>query len=119
MCHQAAPPKDRYLYVLVRSDLPAGLQLAQAVHGAFEFSHTHPRVMHDWLETSNFLVVLGVPDEAALLSFHELAGAYDVDVHLVREPDLEESATALVIGPGEFHHRISHLPLALKATAMV
>lgn len=104
--------------MLVRSDLPAGLQLAQAVHGAFEFSHTHPAVMHRWLENSNYLVVLGVPDEAALLCFLELADGYEVDVHLVREPDLDEAATALVIGPGDFHHRVSHLPLALKAAAM-
>lgn len=89
------------------------------MHGAFEFSHTHPTVMHRWLETSNYLVVLGVPDEQALLQFLELTSAYDVETHLVREPDLEESATALVIGPGEFHHRISHLPLALKGRVLV
>jgi hypothetical protein len=55
------------------------------------------------------LVVLQVPDEAALLALEE-ALAVDCRRHLFREPDLDDEATALSVGP-EGWRRLSSLPL--------
>jgi hypothetical protein len=121
LSHQALaepPPKSQYLYVLVRSDLPPGLQIAQACHGAFEFAAAHPLVMRTWLESSNYLVVLGVPDEETLLAYADAVWKEQLDFCLVHEPDISEH-TALVIAPSEFWKHMAHLPLALKEPAMI
>jgi peptidyl-tRNA hydrolase len=119
MSHPAdAPSKDQYLYVLVRSDLSPGLQLAQASHGVAEFALAWPGVSREWIRHSNYIVVLAVPDQDTLLEWADLV--YD-DGHpylLVFEPDIDQH-TALVIGPGPYHARLSSLPLAGKEAAMV
>ena len=41
--------------------------MAQSVHAAFAFQHDHPELTADWLKRSNYLVIVAVEDEAALL----------------------------------------------------
>lgn len=94
------PPK---LYVLVRGDIPPGLQYAQAVHAAVEHALAYPVLARD---TRN-VVVLNVLDEEDLMaaaSLHSEHGA------LFREDDLDGEATAYatVCGDGCF----MGLPLA-------
>ena|ERR1700742_4547175 len=89
------------LYIIVRADLPPGLQLAQACHAAREWTLAHPQI-----DVGDNLVVLHVPDEQALLELRGAASSY----LLFREPDLQNAATALAL-PGEARRRLSSLPL--------
>jgi hypothetical protein len=100
------------LYILVRADLPLGLQVAQACHAAREWTLAHPQV-----DVGDNLVVLHVPNQDALL---ELTNAAPEHL-LFREPDLQNEATALAL-PGEARRRLSSLPLvkfpSVKASAI-
>lgn len=100
------PPK---LYVLVRGDLPPGLQYAQAVHAAVEFALANPEAVRS---TPN-AVVLNVLDEADLLDAASLKPQTGV---LFREPDLDDEATAyaIIVDDGRFQG----LPLAGREFAM-
>lgn len=90
------------LYIAVRADLPPGLQVAQSVHAMAQFWDEHPTFARSWLHKSNFLVVVAVPDEEALL---ELATEASLGKGLcttkVCEPDLGDEYTAIAIQPGE------------------
>lgn len=93
------------------------MQVAQSVHAAFQFAREHPRETAEWLSASQTLVVLAVPDEAALLDYALHHGG--TARTLVREPDLDDEATALACGPSHWNVAFSSLPLAGKAPAMV
>lgn len=90
--------------------------MAQACHAMAEFTNHRGQEWLDWLRHSNYIVVLAVPNEEALLHFADVIGVWDGI--LVREPDIGDEATALVIVPGEHYRKVAHLPLALKETAM-
>src|SRR6478752_2617779 len=104
------------LYIVVRADLPPGLQLAQAVHAAFQFQGDRRRLVRKWLEESNYLVCLSVPDEESLLELAaEACLGRGIPLTLVREPDLGDEATALALAPGERAQVLcASLPLALR-----
>lgn len=72
----------------MRADLPPGLQAAQAVHAAVEFSVSDPGTAARWHRESNFLVVVSVADEAALSDLLLRADEDGVKAHPVREPDI-------------------------------
>lgn len=96
------------LYVVVRSDLPAGLQMAQACHATREFGLLHPGE-----DVGDNLVVLHVPDEGALRGLVDAAkGACPVVAF--SEPDLNGEMTAAAFS-GEARRFLSSLPLALRA----
>lgn len=99
-------PVESKIYVLVRSDLAPGLQLAQAVHAATAFALAHP----ERASSTPNVVVLAVPDEAALLSFADSAGV------VFREPDVGDEATAFATVSDST--RFSCLPLAGRVLAM-
>lgn len=114
----ASPEKKlaRRLYVLVRGDLPAGLQLAQACHVARLFTKEHPDV--ELLEDEN-LVALSVATEEELLRLGG-EGSQHGPSSTFREPDLEGAATAVALGGDllgrrEIARLLSALPLALRA----
>lgn len=93
------------LYVIVRGDLPPGLQMAQAVHAAVEYALANPALAASTPNT----VVLTVPCEDALVGLAE-------DGILFREPDLGDEATAYAeVSTGE---RFSSLPLAGRTPVM-
>jgi peptidyl-tRNA hydrolase len=103
------------MYIAVRADLTPGLQMAQAVHAAFHFADEHPDMVSGWLNASNFLVVVSVPGEAALVALQDQADAAGITSSLVREPDIDDQATALCLEPGPAAKRLcSQLPLALR-----
>lgn len=100
----------------MRDDIPPGLQIAQAVHAAFAFQHDHPQITADWLKVSNYLVIVSVPDEGALLDLITAASHRGVLRTAVREPDLENGVTAVALAPGTLAGRLcANLPLALRA----
>lgn len=102
------------LYVVVRADLPAGAQLAQACHGMRAFVAAHPDVDRAWYEGSNNLVCLQVPGEAELLALARRAEERGVPVAVFREPDFADEVTAVAIAPAGAR-LVSSLPLALRA----
>lgn len=94
------------LYVVVRGDLPIGLQMAQACHAVREFARTCPEV-----DAGENLVVLNTQGEAQLLRlWHDCPGS----TVLFREPDLQNEFTAFAAS-GEARSHLSMLPLAGKA----
>lgn len=106
------------LYIVVRGDLPPGLQAAQAVHAAFQFYQAHPEITEKWLVDSNYLVILAVPDEDTLIRLYTEANmGRDLRALMVREPDLGDEATAVALEPGEGSQALcAQLPLALRYT---
>lgn len=72
-----------------------------------------------WLEDSNFLVVVAVPDEDALAELAARAAEEGIIRTLVREPDLDNELTAVALQPGSEARRLcAQLPLALREPAM-
>ncbi len=104
------------LYIAVRADLPAGLQLAQSVHAAFQFFDEHPSQARSWLRRSNFLVVVSVPNEEALLDLAtEASFGRNLCTTKVNEPDLGDEFTAIALQPGpEAAALCASFPLALR-----
>ena len=91
------------LYVVVRADLPRGLQLAQACHAAREFSLNYPGDAQ-----GENLVVLEVPSEPELAELAARLPGPSVRFH---EPDLGGELTAFATD-GRARRLLSHLPLA-------
>lgn len=105
--------------MVTRSDLTPGLQAAQAVHAAFQFSMAHPEIVSEWVSSSNFLVVVAVEDEDSLLNLAATAIERGLVIQVVREPDLDDAVTAIAIEPGDPARRLcSALPLALREKVM-
>ena len=68
-----------------------------------------------WRRHSNYLVIVAVPDEAALLSVANRAAEADLRHTVVREPDYGNTVTAVVLEPGKAASKLtSQYPLALK-----
>lgn len=96
------------LYVVVRSDLPLGLQMAQACHATREFTREHPEddvgdnlvVLHASHRHLEYLAYRARLDElCAVTAFHE--------------PDLRGQLTAAAFGLGA-RPLLSNLPLACR-----
>lgn len=103
------------LYVVVRADLPPGLQAAQAMHAQREFAAEHPEIEARWHRESNTVAILSVPDEDALA--YLLDGLSDALCFTpFREPDLGGSLTAICVEP-KGGQALRHLPLALRGKA--
>jgi hypothetical protein len=96
------------------------MQLAQAVHAAFHFSHDHPSVVQPWVVQSNYLVIVQVANEDQLLDLITQASERGLIRTAVREPDLNNDATAVAIQPGKEASKLcANLPLALRPKADV
>lgn len=99
----------------MRSDLSAGLQIAQAVHAAIQFSLEWPALTVSWNAASNNVVVVGVPDEAALADIAARAVEDGIVRTIFREPDIGNEITAVALQPGVEAQRIcANLPCAGK-----
>jgi peptidyl-tRNA hydrolase len=93
--------------------------MAQAVHAAFHFLHDHPSVVRPWLLKSNYLVIVSVPNEDALLDLISEAARRGIERTAVREPDIDDEATAVALAPGDAARKLcANLPLALRESAM-
>lgn len=70
-----------------------------------------------WVQNSNFLVVVSVPDEQALAGLATTAVEEGIIRTIVREPDLKNAITAVALQPGSDARRLcAQLPLALKSS---
>ncbi len=117
------PSKSRYQYLVTRADLSPGLQVAQVAHAAFDFAIRYPGIASEWSRESNYIVILQVNDEDALMDLADLAERHKQKYVLFYDPDVpvegDESArtgshTAFAVEPGSFHMFLTELPLALK-----
>jgi len=98
------------LYVVVRADLPAGAQLAQAVHAGIAFALRNWWRAARWFIRSNNLAVLAARAEAHLAVLISKAPGPRIEL---RGPDLKESLSAVAFG-GDVQKLFSSLPLALR-----
>lgn len=94
------------LYVVVREDLPPGLQMAQACHAAFEYG------LHGSDDVGDNIVVLHASAERLRQLVEEAAkrGLSYQDFH---EPDLGGELTACAF-TGAARSLVSSLPLAMR-----
>lgn len=84
-----------------------------------QFSVSNPAATREWHYESNFLVVVAVPDEPALIELSAQALALGIVSSPVVEPDLDDQMTAIALTPGEAARKLcSRYPLALKEKAM-
>lgn len=89
------------LYVVVRSDLPSGVQLAQAIHAKDEFAMKYPETNRLWWEQSNYICVLQVANEEELLDLMDQAFYRGIKLAYFCEPDLDQKHTAVALEPSE------------------
>ena len=98
---------------------PPGILNLESSHGAFAFGVRFPALTKEWLETSNYLIVVTVADEDELAALLTKAGHADLHRVPVREPDLGGALTCVVLEPGDIAKRLcANLPLALKEVAL-
>lgn len=120
--HRTSTPDAARLYIAVRGDIPVGLAAAQAVHAAFSFATRHPSITGPWQRESQYLVIVTVPDEVALIALASSALARNLEVSTWHEPDLDGAATAVALEPGIAARRLcANLPLLgreLRAVAV-
>lgn len=92
--------------------------MAQSTHAAFRFACQWPTLTRTWVDGSNFLVVVAVPDEHTLAGLAARAGQEGVATTVVREPDYENTMTAVALEPGGAARRLcAQYPLALRPTS--
>lgn len=94
------------LYVVVRSDINAGLKLAQACHATREFTREHPAEV-----VGENLVVLEAPAERLGLLLARARAESLCATTAFHEPDLGGELTAAAFGVGA-RRLLSSLPLA-------
>lgn len=99
------------LYLVTRSDLPAGQQAVQAAHALQAFNVEHPAEARQWHDQSNTLALLAVPNEQSLAQLLRKA-RWRGPVSEFREPDRGGELTAIAIGPWG-KGITARLPLAL------
>jgi peptidyl-tRNA hydrolase len=87
--------------------------VAQACHGLMAFNVKHPVITRQWHERSSNLVVLQVPSEEALKHLADRVKAARHRCAVFREPDLDDTVTAVAIEPAGCR-MVSSLPLALR-----
>lgn len=103
------------MYIVVRSDLPPGLQIAQSIHAFREFCELYPQIESEWYTKSNYIVVLSANNIEHLTSLIDQCKDLDVKVAIFQEPDIDNQITAIAIEPGDTSKKIvRRLPLALK-----
>ena len=90
--------------------------MAQACHGMRQFCEEHPALDKEWFANSNYIVVLSAKDETHLFKTMEKAIQENVSFSAFREPDLDDTVTAVVLGPSAGSAKIcKRLPLAFSA----
>jgi len=99
----------------VRADLTPGQQAVQAGHALTEWVLDYPTLSGEWHAKSNYLAYLVVSDEQALKKLMEMAIRKGIETSTFREPDLDNTMTAITLGPGEQSRKLCRgLSLALR-----
>lgn len=104
------------LYVVTRSDLKPGAQLAQSCHAVASFAVAHPEAHRAWATGEANVVCLSAGDELELERLLEQAARAALPSAAFREPDLGGELTAIALA-GDAARLVSTLPLALRRAA--
>ena len=89
------------LYIIVRSDLEKGAQMAQALHAALHFAGDNIDLVNNWMDKSDYICALGVADETQLHHLLKKAREKGIISAAFYEPDLNNSLTAICLEPGK------------------
>ncbi len=101
------------LFIVVRADLPLGLQMAQAIHAAVQYVTEDPHeLVKDWYETSNNVIVKHVADEAELTALVQDRNYCKVSASVFGEPNLGGAWTAAAFMGEGANAYLRELPLA-------
>lgn len=85
----------RYVYLIIRTDLPLAQQIIQTAHAAQECG----LYLSDPGPEPDYICMLAVPDEDALLELGVRIQTAGVQYRLICEPDLGNQATAIATEP--------------------
>lgn len=101
--------------MITRNDIAPGYQAVQSMHALRQFIADHPEIDRQWFEHSNYLGLLSVSNEEALLRLITQAQMQNIAVSIFREPDIGDQITAIALGPGPKSKKLcGRLPLALR-----
>lgn len=104
------------LVVITRTDLTEGQQAVQSAHAAIDFTFEHPGRAGPWHKDSNYLILLAVNTEKQLNLLIENCERQNLCYTAFREPDLENSITAICIEPSPRTQKlVSRIPLLFKS----
>lgn len=103
------------LYIITRRDLSPGLQCAQVAHAAFQFAYEHRPLAAQWLQESNFLIILSEENEERLIAFGKWIEQNNIPVTWFTEPDINDQVTAIALAPSPRTVELCKtLPLAMR-----
>lgn len=102
------------MYVITRTDLRPGVQAAQSAHALAKWTIENPEAARAWHDNSQFLILLGAPNEKTLSAYAEIFP----DTTIYREPDYNDEITSICLGLGADKY-VSDLPLLLREPTMV
>ena len=111
---------NQKLRVVTRRDLHISTQAVQSAHAAIDFQHDHPEVASQWQTKSNYLALLTVADEEALIKLITKAILMGIKHTIFREPDLGNVITAVAFEPTDAAKKLtSSCPLMGKEVQYV
>ncbi len=106
---------NQKLRVVTRRDLPISTQAVQSAHAAIDFQHQFPTEAKEWQTKSNYLALLTVSNEEALVKLIDKAEISGIKFTLFREPDLNNEITAVAFEPSDSSRKLtSSCPLLGK-----
>jgi peptidyl-tRNA hydrolase len=106
------------LFLITRRDISPGYQAVQSCHALRQFTAEHPEIDSEWFSASNYLALLSVSDEVALMKLITKADEAGLRWSAFREPDVGGKITAIAIEPHPETARLcKNLPLALRELA--
>lgn len=109
------PVRYEKLYIITRRDLSPGLQCAQVAHAAFQFAYEHRPLAAQWLQESNFVVILSEENEERLIAFGKWIEQNNIPVTWFTEPDINDQVTAIALAPSPRTVELCQtLPLAMR-----
>ena len=79
---------------------------AQALHAAIEFCIRHREISEHWNKISNYICILQINDEQQLINLTSAAKLLHIVYTEFREPDLENSLTAICLCPGKVSKKL-------------
>ncbi len=106
---------NQKLRVVTRRDLKYGVSATQACHAAIDFQHQFQTEAKQWQTKSNYLALLTVSDEEALVKLINKAEMSGIKFTLFCEPDLNNEITAVAFEPSDKARKLtSSCPLLGK-----
>lgn len=85
---------------MVLDSLSVGQKLAQVSHACFGFASEHPEITKKWMTESNYICILSA-SELEMFGVIEKAQKSNITYSVFKEPDLNDSITAIALEPGD------------------